>query len=225
MEWLRVSTLYDYGEWFLWTIFFTLSMIAGVYWLQTKLHPERFIVACVLIVLLLLGWRTVPDNFLRICQLQYYFVWTLAGYLAAHYKIQKYFNLRALWYTSIVSTIAYVGVWFMSNGHGGWNGPTPITLISSSYQLIVNYMMALTALPLVILVAYFLSRLPRISVILGSLGGVTLGIYLFSLLFTKVGIDSNIITYVIGSMTVAIVLSYIARPFVRRFSTLVGVRA
>ena len=227
LEWLRLSVLYDYGEWFLWTLFIASLLLIVVHWLGTRFPRFPIVLTGVVAMLLLLG-TTVPNNLLKLCYVQYYFTWALMGYVVARYKLAERIRLRTMWYAVPMCLCLYVFMMHVSQGYGGWGGKVPITALASPFWTLTRYLQAATILPLVVLIGHLLGRVPKVSTVLTALGKITIGIYLFSLLFTNVGIGTGsilVLTGVLGSLTIAIALSYLLRPPVRRISALVRVRA
>jgi fucose 4-O-acetylase-like acetyltransferase len=174
-QYIMYSTFADVGEWFLWTLFMVCCLVLIVDWLQ-KYNMKKFIILSILLTIIIVCLPINSDS-LRMARIQYYFPIFLSGYLIAKYKLQ--IKLKYILWSLHLSLGLFVLVMIVSKWNGGWGSIPSVDMLASPIDSLLRYAQVITVAPLVYLIVWSLSE--NITVL--WLGKMTLGIYLFNLLF------------------------------------------
>jgi fucose 4-O-acetylase-like acetyltransferase len=225
LKWMREALFYNSGEWFLWSLFSVLLLLLFIDYVDRKTRSKIFWLFTLVFVVSLSLIPYTGKDLLRIYELQWYFPFALLGYMAAKYQsiLKKY---RVLVFAS---ALLFPVVMFFTNWHAGWVG-TPLTNIEllsrkgSQFTYLVNYSQAITGICVLYIFSIMIRKIKILSIMFERLGSMTIGIYLFSLLFSGLGFGRGaifIISAFLASMVISIILTLVCRN-VKIFGILIG---
>lgn len=219
-QWAVSSLFFDAGEWFLWILFICLAILVLVHKLNVK-KGESYILPISIIALAVILIPMVNGEFMRFYRVQFYFPLALLGYLIARYqsKITEVVTVKRVTVFSFVMLGVYALALYLSGWNGGW-GSIPFTnMFHQPAVVALRFMQVLSILPMVFLIGYGISKIPLVSNILSWLGGITLGVYLFSMLFTKVGFGDGwlmVVSSILLSLSISIIITLTLKYLVFR---------
>ena len=191
-QWLKASLFVNSGEWFLWVLFCCFMLLLIIKSVEMKFPQPAFLAFVTLFTALFLFLPNIETDYIRIYEIQWYYIFALSGFLLAKYRvlIPKYFAFI------IVAVICYpIFMYSLS-----WNlGKVLFPLhtyygylesqLSSTYFM--RYLQALTGMCIVLLVSITINKLPKLAVSFVWLGRMTLGVYLFHMFFSGLHIGSG----------------------------------
>jgi fucose 4-O-acetylase-like acetyltransferase len=212
-RWLKESLFVNSGEWFLWVLFSCFVILVLFKWVEERFPPVLFWGFVALFTILLLLIPEINKDYLRIYEIQWYFLFALSGYLVAKYRqfIKRYSALI------VIGALDFPVLMSLGN----WNRGDlffPSHLFSSylTFHLTSFYfsrfLQGIEGICLVLLIALALSKFPRLSTPIVWLGRLTMGVYLFHMFFSGLHVGSAylaIISSFVFSLSLGIALTLI----------------
>jgi hypothetical protein len=200
------ATFIDTGEWFLWTLFLICPVMLFVDWASTIYNNRlTFIIIGIAVFVAIIPLK---QNIFRLMYLQYYLPIALAGYLVAKYKPR--INLKYVLMSLPIMLGLFVAVMFASHGIGGWGYIAIANPSTNLSAYLLRYAQVITVAPLVYLIVVGISKVKIFAKGFSKIGKLTLGIYLFDLMFAGLFIGKGIIAVITGSiiaLTIGIILT------------------
>jgi len=222
LNWIKESLIYTGGEWFLWVLFIVLVLMLIVDWANRRFSEFTFWVIAFSIVGILLFLPDTEKDYFRLFELEWYFLFTLIGYLVAKYSIfaNKYVVLL------FIGSILYFVLMYWTDWKGGWPDAPPRNLYyyleaGNPIFYVERLAQALLGISVVIFVSKGISKIKSVSFVFAWLGRISLGVYLFHMFFSSLGFGSGWLlvgTSFIFSLALGIILTFLCSkiPFIKR---------
>lgn len=214
-KWMLDTSVFDGGEWFLWTLFGTYALMMLILHIDKRNKDFLFYAFALVIVVV-----CIPINhggFLRLAYIQYFFPYVLCGYLIAKYRNEiqeKILNKITKKHVIVIfSVLLTLYVLLRTNFDGAWTTRPYLDMFYSGGLHSVYYTLALLSIPLVYLTIKGISKISqRFNYVLSWVGRHSLVIYISSLFFPGLyfGVGHMaVITSALFSFLMALVISFI----------------
>lgn len=197
IQYVKESLLINTGEWFLWSLFTIFLFMLLIDFVNSRVNNILFVAFTISLVLALWSIPDLGKDYLRIYQLQWFLPFSIVGYFLAKYKdvFQKYiiaiFLLGLVGYPLIMCLSYFRGEWgivqtqyflyYLSDGN-----ITPYLL----------YVQAFCGISLVFIASLLVVKQQFLAKSISWLGSITLGVYLFSSLFSGLRVGSGWMTII-----------------------------
>ncbi len=183
LSWIQQSTVYDSGEWFLWTLFIVFCLMVLI---KSFESGKTFVLSAIAITIIIFLAPLNNGALFKISYVQFCFPFTVIGYMVAKYDLQRFIHKRmvavalpVLLAVFIIGRVHFPDVWA--------NYPTS-NVFYKGY--LINFGLALVSIPLIIFVVWLISKI-RFSG-LAWIGRNSLPIYIVSMLFVGLYFVSGI---------------------------------
>jgi hypothetical protein len=222
LNWMKEALLFSAGEWFLWTLFLALALMLALNWVGGKFNQIAFWVASLFFVAILLFLPYSAKDYLRLFELEWYFMFALLGYIVAKCAGLARSPTRPLFLVSIL----YFVLLYWNNWNGGWAQSSLRNLAYYfSFDLPFFYVerlaQAVLGIVLVLFVSTVISKNKFVLSVFAWLGRFSLGIYLFHMFFSGLGFGSGwvlVSTSFVFSLLLGVILTYLCSkiPSIKR---------
>jgi hypothetical protein len=222
LQWLKEAFLVNSGEWFLWVLFVIFMFLLLIYRVERQSAPPLFWMVTAVVAALLLLFPEFGKTYLRIYEIQWYFLFAMAGYLLAKYKTYTLkLNSVMVLLAVVYPVLLYMSIRLSSDAFFPLHSFNYYFDLYPRFFYLLRFMLAASGICLVYLLSIALKRVNHLSQVLAWLGRMTIGIYLFHMLFPGLHLWSGwfaIASSFIISLSLSILLTLISAkiPIVNR---------